>query len=77
MQVELRCCRCPCQFHVAAEGLDLANPWSAVGDGETLEDHLWASLPEWGETRCPECGDATHVSQESLGQLSRELLLRW
>src|SRR5579871_3785004 len=53
MRVELRCPGCGCHFPAAPEspmGEALARlaeqgPWSALGDGETLEDMIVAALP--------------------------------
>ena len=69
MLLELDCPRCRCQVNleqIAAEG-----PWYALGDGETWEDRLHACL------RCGDCGAPIEVSEESLAELSRELLAQW
>ncbi len=85
MRVELRCPGCGCHFPAAPEspmGEALARlaeqgPWSALGDGETLEDMIVAALPGRGMTPCPRCGAPVAVSEESLGQFSLELLHQW
>jgi hypothetical protein len=85
MQVELYCPHCSCHFAAspdtpAAEVLDRMSedgPWYALGDGETFEDMIFAALLGRGAIRCPECGDPVTVSEESLGQFTREVLTRW
>lgn len=85
MHVELRCSRCPCRFDALSElltgrALDQLHeegPWYSLGDGETLEDHIYATLTPPGKDRCPECGEALSVPEESLGRLARSLLTHW
>jgi hypothetical protein len=85
MQIELHCPRCCCQFSAppdapAAEVVDRMTeegPWYALGDGETFEDMIFAALTSRGVIRCPECGEPVSVSEESLGQLTLEVLTRW
>jgi hypothetical protein len=82
MQIELYCNCCSCRF--AAPPETSANeitdrmfeqgPWYALGDGETFEDMIFASLTEDGNIACPECGDPVAVSEESLGQLAMSML---
>jgi hypothetical protein len=85
MQVELYCPHCSCRFAAspetpAAEVLDRMTeegPWYALGDGETFEDMIFATLMSHGAITCPECGDPVTVNEESLGQFTREVLTRW
>ena len=85
MQVELYCPHCSCCFAAspeapAADVLDRMadeGPWYALGDGETFEDSVAAHLTELGADRCPCCGEAATVSEESLGRLTLALLGTW
>jgi hypothetical protein len=52
-------------------------PWFSLGDGETLEDHIHATLTPPGRDRCPTCGETLSVPEESLGLLARSLLMQW
>jgi hypothetical protein len=82
MRIELHCPDCSCHFGAAPEApateiLDQMieeGTWYALGDGETFEDMIFAALTSRGLIRCPECGEAVSVSEESLGQLSQEML---
>jgi hypothetical protein len=85
MQVELYCPHCSCRFAAspetpAADVLDRMTeegPWYALGDGETFEDMIFATLVEQGAINCPDCGDPVTVNEESLGQFTREVLMHW
>jgi hypothetical protein len=85
MQVELRCSSCSCHFVAPPETsaeeiihrMTHEGPWYALGDGETFEDMIFSSLTRRGEIRCPDCGDAVSVSEESLSQLAMEMLAQW
>jgi hypothetical protein len=85
MQVELFCPQCSCSFAAspdapAAEVLDRMaeeGPWYALGDGETFEDMIFSTLFVCGSIRCTECGEAVSVSEQSLGQLTMEVLGSW
>jgi hypothetical protein len=85
MQVELFCPHCCCRFVAepetpAAEVLDRMDtdgPWYALGDGETFEDMIFSTILSCGDIRCGACGEAVHVSEESLGQLTMEMLESW
>ena len=85
MRVALCCSHCPCSFAAppdtpAAEILDRMiedGPWYALGDGETFEDMIFGALTSRGVIHCPECGEAAGVSEESLGNVTMELLSRW
>jgi hypothetical protein len=82
MRIELYCPDCSCHFAAApdapaAEVLDRMieeGPWYALGDGETFEDMIFAALVSRGIICCPECGEPVSVSEESLAQLSQEVL---
>jgi hypothetical protein len=85
MQIELYCTDCHCRFAAPpdtpageiAERMALEGPWYALGDGVTFEDMIFSALTSEGEITCPECGEAVHVSEESLGQLAMEVLGSW
>jgi hypothetical protein len=85
MQIELLCPRCACRFGAAPETpaaevfdrMTEEGPWYALGDGETFEDMIFAALTARGAIHCPDCGEAVGVSEESLGQLTQEMLARW
>jgi hypothetical protein len=85
MQVELFCPYCSCCFSAspetpAAEVLDRMaeeGPWYALGDGETFEDMIFSTLFAAGAIRCSECGESVGVSEQSLGQLTMEVLGSW
>jgi hypothetical protein len=49
-------------------------PWYALGDGETFEDMIFATLTESGHIGCPECGEPVAVSEESLGRVAMAML---
>jgi hypothetical protein len=82
MQVELYCPQCSCYFAADpdaphAEVLDRMaeeGPWYALGDGETFEDMIFSTLFAAGAIRCPESGEAESVTEQSLGQLTMEVL---
>jgi len=85
MQVELLCPHCSCSFAAspdapAAEILDRMaeeGPWYALGDGETFEDMIFSTLFACGSIRCSECGAPVAVSEQTLGQLTMEVLGSW
>jgi hypothetical protein len=85
MHVELYCPQCQRRFAAAPETPAAVvferateeGPWNALGDGETFEDALAAALADRGAGRCPGCGSAAMVSEESLGRLTLQLLGTW
>jgi hypothetical protein len=85
MQVELFCPHCSHSFAAspdepAAEVLDRMaeeGPWYALGDGETFEDMIFSTLFACGSIRCSACGEPVSVSEQSLGQLTLEVLGSW
>lgn len=85
MQVELYCPNCSCCFAAEpdaphAEVLDRMaeeGPWYALGDGETFEDMIFSTLFSCGVIRCTECGAPVSVTEQSLGQLTMEVLGSW
>ena len=85
MLVELYCPNCQRRFTASPEAPAAAifdqatevGPWSALGDGETFEDAVAAALAEREADRCPCCGEAATVSEETLGRLTLELLATW
>jgi hypothetical protein len=85
MQVELYCPHCSCRFaaspdtpaHVVLDRMTTDGPWYALGDGETFEDMIFATLLREGEVFCPECSSPVSVNEESLGQFTREVLAQW
>ena len=52
-------------------------PWFSLGDGETFEDHIHATLTPPGKDRCPVCGEALSIPEENLGRLARSFLMQW
>jgi hypothetical protein len=85
MQVELYCPCCSSRFAAppdtaadeVLERMTDDGPWYALGEGETFEDMIFAALTSRGAIRCPDCGEAVSVSEESLGQLAMGLLAQW
>jgi hypothetical protein len=85
MQVELYCPHCGTSFTAdpdtpAAEILDRMKedgPWYALGDGETYEDMIFSTLFACGHIRCTACGETASVTEQSLGQLTMEVLGSW
>jgi len=85
MHVELFCPVCQRRFETSPdtpaadvfERVTAEGPWSILGDGETFEDSVAAALADHGADRCPRCGTAALVSEESLGRLTLELLGTW
>jgi hypothetical protein len=84
MKIELCCRNCFCRFSAPPETASMEvldrmfddGPAYALGDGETFEDMIFTSLIEHGQIHCPECGEAVHVSEESLSQLALTMLSR-
>ncbi len=85
MQVELFCPCCQLHFSTPldAPGVDVLDqlteegPWLALGDGQTYEDAIAATLSDLGLDECPRCGAAGRVKEESLGRLTMEVLNTW
>ena len=85
MQVELSCPCCRSDFLVPEETpaqsalaqVASQGPWFSMGDGETLEDMLFAALTRDGAIRCPDCDTSVEVSEEGLGRLTMQLLAQW
>jgi hypothetical protein len=85
MQVELFCRHCQRSFvappeATATEVLDRMageGPWYALGDGATYEDMIFSTLIACGTIRCSECGEPADVTEQSLGQLTMEVLGSW
>lgn len=85
MQVELFCPHC-CSSFVAEphtpsrEVLDRMaedGPWYALGDGETFEDMIFSTFFACGHVRCSTCGEPASVTEQSLGELTMEVLGSW
>lgn len=81
MKMDLQCPNCDCRFDARAFGVHLERmveegPWAAIGDGETFEDRLHASLTAAG-IHCPECAGPVSVSEDCLGQLALDVLAQW
>jgi hypothetical protein len=82
MQVELYCPHCSARFAAAPEtpAVEILDrmfdegPWYGLGDGETFEDMIFHALTEHGDIPCPWCDEPVCVSEESLGQLAKEML---
>lgn len=85
MQVELFCTNCGCSLVASPEtpGVEILNqmadhgPWLVLGDGETFEDMIFNTLLDSGSICCEECGEAMNVTEETLGQMTMELLGSW
>jgi uncharacterized Zn finger protein (UPF0148 family) len=85
MQIELFCPSCSYRFAAppetsSAEILDrmLQNgSWYFLGDGDTFEDMIFATLTSQGDIPCPYCEEPVQVSEESLGQMAMEMLGQW
>jgi hypothetical protein len=85
MQIELHCPNCFYRFCAEPETpaedvfdrMSEEGPWQALGDGETFEDMIFSTLTATGAIQCPECGEPVSVSEESLGEMTMELLSRW
>jgi hypothetical protein len=85
MHVELYCPHCQRRFAASPdtpaadvfERVTTEGPWNALGDGETFEDAVAAALADRGIDRCPNCGAAATVSEESLGRFTLALLGTW
>ena len=84
MQIELYCECCSCRFAAppeasadeVADRMFETGPRYTLGEGETFEDMIFATLTEDGHIACPECGDPVFVSEESLGRLAMAMLSR-
>jgi hypothetical protein len=82
MQIELNCPVCRCAFRAApetpadevVERMIDDGPWFALAEGETFEDMIFAALLARGKIRCPDCGRAVAIQEESLGRLAEERL---
>lgn len=85
MQIELYCPHCECSFCAspeapASEILDRMldeGPWYALGDGATFEDMIFSTLFAYGNIECDICGEQAMINEESLGQLTQEVLGSW
>jgi hypothetical protein len=85
MKLELYCPCCDQQFipgpktpmAEAFRGLEEIGPWSALGDGETFEDLLYSTLTANPEIACPDCGGTATLGENTLGELSHQLLASW
>jgi hypothetical protein len=83
MRIELECSQCHARFPAHADvplGPALARlaeegPWFALGDGETWEDRIYSCLCGGEASSC--CGAPAGVSEDSLAELSQELLAQW
>ncbi len=84
MKIELCCPTCSCRFvappeassHEVLDQMFDEGAQYALGDGETFEDMIFATLTEQGDICCPVCGDPVSVSEESLGRLALSMLDR-
>jgi hypothetical protein len=84
MQFQLHCPNCCHHFTFEPEAppesisrVIQEGPWCALGDGETIEDMLFAAITDGGPIYCPACGKSVSVSEESVGRLALELLGNW
>ncbi len=85
MHVELYCPRCSRPFDPLAEVLVEAGPegapgegpWWALGDGETLEDSVFAAVTAHGSIHCPSCDAPVALDEAALGRVALDVLSRW
>ncbi len=84
MHVELHCGACDHCFVTSLDAdttlldqLREEDSWVALGDGETVEDRLFAELSAPGTIHCPHCGAAVAIGEDDLGRMSLELLEQW
>jgi hypothetical protein len=84
MQLQLHCSSCcrhftvePAAFPELLARVHQEGPWCALGDGETIEDVLFAACTDWRDILCPACGKSVSVSEESVGKFALELLGNW
>jgi hypothetical protein len=84
MQVELYCCHCHTHFAApktpageVLERLSEEGPWCALGDGETVEDHISNALTDQEPIACPVCGEAVTLDEPSLARFAQEMLTHW
>jgi hypothetical protein len=84
MRIEMTCPRC---FRPSTAELEKADrealdqmfegaPVYALGDGETFEDMISTALSEHEPMHCPHCGGRLQYSEEALGQLAMDMLVR-
>jgi hypothetical protein len=85
VQVVLYCSRC-CRHFVSSpdtptgellDRLSAEGPWMALGDGETFEDSIVATLRDHDGTCCPQCGARVTITEESVGRLAMQVLAGW
>ena len=77
MQVELNCANCFLHFSAAADtpAAEIVDrmidngPWFGLADGQTFEDMIEAVLRSRGRIRCPECGAAVSIAEETPAEL--------
>jgi len=82
MHIELYCPNCTHRFAASpdAPALEVMDqmfedgPWFGLGDGGTFEDMIFHALLEHGDILCPACAEPVCVSEESLGELAKEML---
>ncbi len=85
MSIELQCSQCACCFcadpdsptGATLDQVSEVGPWSALGDGETLEDALHNQLSDQGIMHCPECGAVVLLREEELNKIAQQLLVQW
>ena len=85
MNLEMYCSKCHWCFPVVPETLtqDLLDrltavgPWEVLGDGETFEDTIVATLRDQSDPFCPQCGQGAAVTEDSLGRLAMQVLAAW
>jgi hypothetical protein len=84
LNIDLDCPTCQSQFTASPESSACVvermadqGAWLALGDGETSEDALAATLSDCGADRCPRCGTRANVSEDSLARIAQDLLATW
>ena len=82
MRIELQCTSCLNHFVAPADANGDAvreqmlneDAWYNLGDGQTFEDMIFATLMDNGAIACSHCGEPAMVSEESISQLAMEML---
>src|SRR5262249_32431505 len=85
MVFELDCPECAQAFAIPADSpagevlAQLADegPWTALGDGQTLEDRVSIALQGTGLVHCPQCRRPVTAGEENLAQIAHGLLMQW
>lgn len=55
----------------------LCQAWEAMGDGQTVEDWLSATLVPDGVVQCQRCGERVEVGESQLNAMALTVLAGW